>query len=108
MNADYKNVIHAGLLCMEACNICYHACLKEEHSEKLTKCIELARESADTCGFAIQMLQRSSQFTKNVLELCRMICEQCAMECKKHGYTHCKKCAEVCLNCAKECRRMSI
>ncbi|MED1205400.1 four-helix bundle copper-binding protein [Heyndrickxia acidicola] len=53
------------------------------------------------------MIQRSSQFSKKILELCRKICDHCAAECTKHGYTHCKKCADACLRFAEECGKVS-
>lgn len=106
LNANYKACLEACFTCLEACNICFHACLKEEHPEKMTKCIELDRECADFCSLAIAAMQRSSDFVKDILSICAKVCEACGFECKKHGHEHCRKCAESCFHCAEECRKL--
>lgn len=107
MNANYKACLEACFTCLEACNICFHACLKEEHPEKMTKCIELDRECADFCSLAIASMQRSSAFVKEIVSICATVCEACGYECKKHDHEHCQKCADICFRCAEECRKLT-
>jgi Domain of Unknown Function (DUF326) len=104
MNASYKQCLSALEKCLEACNICYHASLKEE--QRMMQCIELDRECADICSYAISSIQRSSKFVPDVLTLCARICEACGTECKSHDHRHCQDCAEACFRCAEECRKL--
>ncbi|MCP3738929.1 four-helix bundle copper-binding protein [Rossellomorea sp. BNER] len=105
MNADYKECIQACFACLEACNVCFHASLKED--EKMAKCIELDRECAEICSYAVCAMQRSSIFAKQICALCAEICDACGTECKSHDHQHCQDCAEACFRCAEECRKMA-
>ncbi len=104
MNASYKPCIEALLRCIEACNVCYHASLKEE--QDMVHCIELDRDCAEVCNLAVNLLQRSSKFSKQVLAVCAEICDVCGAECKSHNQQHCQDCAEACFHCAEECRKL--
>ncbi|TYS75245.1 four-helix bundle copper-binding protein [Rossellomorea aquimaris] len=104
MNADYKPCLTALHRCLEACNVCYHASLKEEKA--MMMCIELDRECADICSYAINVMQRSSKFVQQILVLCAEICDACGIECNSHDQQHCKDCAEACFECAEECRKL--
>ncbi|MFI8687436.1 four-helix bundle copper-binding protein [Rossellomorea sp. NPDC077527] len=102
MNADYKSCLSALERCKEACNVCYHACLKKE--KPMMMCIELDRECAEICSYAINAMERSSKFVHQILTLCVHICEMCGTECHAHDQQHCKDCAKACFTCAEECR----
>ncbi|WP_054637823.1 MULTISPECIES: four-helix bundle copper-binding protein [Bacillaceae] len=92
--------------CIQECEHCYHACLQEEHINMLADCIQLDRECADICALTAKALSRESYFTKDYLELCAKICEECGKECEKHDqHEHCKRCAEACFKCADACRK---
>ncbi|MBH9964657.1 four-helix bundle copper-binding protein [[Bacillus] enclensis] len=104
MNASYKQCLTALRNCMEACNVCYHASLKEE--QRMMQCIEFDRECADICSYAINAIQRSSKFVSGILTLCAEICEACGKECDTHDHRHCKDCAAACFDCAEECRKL--
>ncbi|MDP5273391.1 four-helix bundle copper-binding protein [Chengkuizengella axinellae] len=106
MNAQYKSCIEAVYRCIEACNVCYHACLKEEHMSNMSKCIELDRECAEICTLALHSMQRSSTFAIQILSLCAEICDACGTECKSHNHQHCQDCAQACFRCAEECRKL--
>jgi hypothetical protein len=104
LNSAYKEVLRAMDRCMEACNVCYHACLKEE--QQMMRCIELDRDCAEICAYSINAIQRSSKFVDRILRLCAEICEACGTECKSHDHRHCQDCAKACFHCAVECRKL--
>nr|WP_307256426.1 four-helix bundle copper-binding protein [Oikeobacillus pervagus] len=99
-------MIKACFRCMEACNISFHACKKAEAN--LAGCMDLQRECADICNLAIQSMQRSSPFVGEICGLCAQICEACAIECKKHGYQHCRDCAQACDECVEIWRKVAV
>ncbi|WP_368495605.1 four-helix bundle copper-binding protein [Bacillus sp. Marseille-Q1617] len=70
------------------------------------QCIELDRECADICSYAINAIQKSSKFVPGILSLCADICDACGKECNSHDHRHCKDCAEACFRCADECRKV--
>lgn len=90
--------------CMEACNHCYDACLKEDDVKMMAECIRTDRECADFCGYFAQALSRNTPFVSEQAIACAKICEACGNECKKHDHDHCQKCAEACFKCAEACR----
>lgn len=90
--------------CVEACNYCFQACLKEENVKMMVECIRLDRECADMCAFLERELTIDSSFAHDLAEICSKICEACGNECLKHEHDHCQKCAESCFKCAKACK----
>jgi len=104
---SYEQFIQACLECMEACNTCYDACLKEKDMDMMVDCIRMDRECADICSFAVKSMQSNSPFAKHICQLCAEVCEACGNECKKHDHDHCQKCADACFRCAEECRKMA-
>ncbi|WP_404802197.1 four-helix bundle copper-binding protein [Bacillus infantis] len=92
---------------MDACNMCFDACLKEEDVKMMARCIRLDRECADFCAFAAKAMQSDSPFAKQICAVCADICEACGEECKKHDHEHCQRCADACLKCAEICRSMA-
>ncbi|WP_081622802.1 four-helix bundle copper-binding protein [Heyndrickxia acidiproducens] len=107
MKMSYEACINACRECMEACNQCYSACLNEDNVKMMAGCIRMDRDCADICAFALQAMQTSSPFVKQICSLCAEICEACGQECKKHDQEHCQKCAEICFRCAEACREMA-
>ncbi|RWZ60570.1 four-helix bundle copper-binding protein [Halobacillus fulvus] len=103
----YQSVIEALHRCMEACNHCYDACLKEEDVKHMADCIRLDRECADMCGFLEQALVRNTPFASELAEVCAKICQACGDECGKHDHDHCQQCAEACHACADACRSIA-
>lgn len=89
--------------CAVACNVCFRACLGEEHVLQLTRCIELDRECADICQQTASILSRDSSNADHFLGLCANICKQCAEECEKHPHEHCAECAAACRFCYDRC-----
>nr|WP_285853319.1 four-helix bundle copper-binding protein [Sporosarcina luteola] len=105
VNTKYAETLKVILECLEECNTCFDACLKEEDVKMMADCIRLDRECADVCAFAAQAITRNSPFTNQILELCADVCDRCAEECAKHDEDHCKRCAESCRKCAEACRQ---
>ncbi|MEH7884879.1 four-helix bundle copper-binding protein [Bacillus sp. JJ1609] len=91
---------------MEACNVCFDSCLKEENVKMMAECIRLDRECAEICGLAVTAMQTNSHFVKQICGLCSEICETCGNECKQHDHEHCQRCADTCFKCAEACRNM--
>lgn len=90
--------------CMEACNHCFDACLKEDDVKMMADCIRTDRECADMCAFLEQAVTRNSPFVKELAGVCATICEACGKECQKHDHDHCQECAKACFECAEACR----
>lgn len=55
---------------MEACNVCYSACLYRGRVSMLSYFIRLNREWADICGFAAKVMQPNSPFAAKLCKLC--------------------------------------
>lgn len=89
--------------CIEACNHCFDACLREENVKMLARCIRTDRDCADICSLTYKSVCSGSEFTPAMKKLCAEICHACAQECNKHEHEHCKRCAEACTNCEKAC-----
>lgn len=92
--------------CMEACNHCYDACLKEEDLNSMRDCVRLDRECADICAYLEQAITRGTPFVAELAQACATICERCGEECKKHDHKHCQDCADACYNCAEACKKL--
>lgn len=101
-----KELIRVLGECVNTCNHCFSACLKEEDVKMMVECIRLDRECSEVCSFTILML-RKGKFVSKYLELCQMVCEACAEECGKYQHEHCKRCAEKCKECAQKCKEFS-
>lgn len=104
---QHKDLIHTLHGCMEACNYCFDACLKENDVTMMAECIRLDRECADMCAFLEQALMRGTKYAKELAQVCAEICEDCGNECKQHDHDHCQKCAEACFKCAEACRAVA-
>jgi len=89
--------------CVNTCNHCFSACLKEDDIKMMVQCIRLDKECAEVCSFTILMFH-SGKFIDKYIETCMMVCDACAEECGKYPHDHCKKCAEKCRECADKCR----
>ncbi|CAD2080856.1 putative cysteine-rich protein YhjQ [Jeotgalicoccus aerolatus] len=104
---QHQQLIQTLHECMEACNHCYDACLKEEDVNMTAKCIRLDRECADICAFLEQALMRGTPFSSDLAAVCAKICEACGNECQKHDHEHCQRCAEACFKCAEACKEIA-
>lgn len=104
---QHQQLIQTLHECMEACNHCYGACLREEDVSMMADCIRLDRECADICAFLEQALMRGTLFASDLAAVCAKICEACGNECQKHDHEHCQKCAEACFKCAEACKEIA-
>ncbi len=93
--------------CAAACEHCATECLGEANVTMMADCIRLDRDCADFCRLAVALMQRQSQFAKQLCGLCATVCEACGSECGKHQAAHCKACAAACRRCAELCRAMA-
>ncbi|WP_340023978.1 four-helix bundle copper-binding protein [Paenibacillus sp. FSL K6-1096] len=104
---QYQECIDACLKCMDACNYSYVSSLKEYNLADLRESIQLDRECADICSFAVQAMTRRSPFVAEILRLCAEICDRCADASSRHEHTHCQDCIDACRNAAMACRLVS-
>lgn len=93
--------------CAAACDHCAAACLQEEHVAHLAGCIRTDIACASVCRTTAQLLEQGIA-EERALQLCAQVCRQCADECSKHDYDHCRACAEVCNTCARECEQVAV
>jgi hypothetical protein len=101
---SYHSVINILLECARACEHCSSKCLEEKNIIDLVHCIKLNRECADICLLSSRFLERDSQFTNDILDVCSKVISRCAEECEKFiEYEHCKECFEACRKAEKAC-----
>jgi hypothetical protein len=98
-----KSVTQQLIDCATACEECVALCLNDENVNRMTLCIELSRDCADTCFLTEKLLSRSSPIAGSLLVICEEICRLCATECRKHDSKHCQVCADACDRCADAC-----
>lgn len=99
-----QKLLDALAKCAAECSHCATACLREQDSMMLERCIKLDLDCAEVCEATTGFVARSSEFAEAVLRLCADICNACAEECEKHNHMeHCKHCAEACRACAEAC-----
>lgn len=109
--ARIAEVVDSILDCAMVCVSCADACLSEEKVSHLRRCIRLNQDCADICFTAGKVLLRQSEGDRNLvraqLELCRLVCRICELECEKHAalHDHCRVCADTCATCEKVCEQ---
>jgi|SRR5688500_7296053 hypothetical protein len=103
----YQECIDACQACAAACDYCAVECLEEADVQMMTECIRLDLYCADICRTAATFMARGDEYAKEICELCATICDDCAIECRKHEMEHCQACADACEQCAEECRKMA-
>lgn len=101
MEQTKENLIEKVLACQKACNLCFDACLQEDHM--MSECIRSDRECADLCGLVLSFASRESLLFKDLVAVCAKACDICATECEKHNHEHCQKCAKACRECEAAC-----
>lgn len=103
MKEASKNLSHKLAECVHACNDCFSACLNEEDIKMMVGCIRLDKECAEICATTLNMVYMDARFSRQMLTLCKEVCEACEKECRKHPVDHCQECADACKACAAEC-----
>ncbi len=89
--------------CVNACDVCYGACLHEENAGHMADCIIIDRECADICRLTAQFVATDSRFADKLLQLCREVCLACETICRSHPHDHCQRCADACHQCHIAC-----
>ena len=101
-----KELLEALSNCAAECHHCAVACLQEQDTKMLERCIRLDLDCAEICKLTASFVARDSEYANYLLKECGEICEACAQECEKHaahGMEHCRTCAEACRQCAEAC-----
>lgn len=104
MSGSVGTLVDKVAACQEACNVCFNACLEEEHVAMMAECIRTDRDCADICGIVLDFAHRESSIFSDLVEVCIKACSQCAAECEKHDHDHCQECAKACRECESACR----
>lgn len=100
--------MNALLACVTACEHCASACLREQDVAAMAECIRLDRDCVDACALAARSIARASDYAREALQMCALICKACAAECARHKHhAHCQECAQACAQCAEECLRLA-
>lgn len=98
--------------CANTCVQCADACLSEELSSDLAKCIRLNMDCADICATTSRVVSRQTEYDANVtrplLEACIAACRSCGDECGGHAdhMEHCRICSEQCRTCEQACNEL--
>ena len=98
-----QNLINALNECVAACNDCASACLAEDDVRMMARCIQTDIVCAEICSATAKVVTFESSVSKEMVDLCRKICGECAAECEKHDMEHCRYCAEICRKCKEAC-----
>lgn len=104
MNKAVEDLVSQVLACQKACQICFDACLKEDHVAMMAECIRTDRECADICGLVVDFAYRESNLFPDLVAVCARACEVCATECEQHDHDHCQQCAKACRECEAACK----
>lgn len=104
MNKAVEDLVSQVLACQKACQICFDACLKEDHVAMMAECIRTDRECADICGLVVDFSYRESNLFPDLVAVCARACEVCATECEQHDHDHCQQCAKACRECEAACK----
>ena len=88
--------IEARVDCVQACA---DACLGEEDTRMLARCIRLNLDYADVCESTGKILSRQTAFepemVRAALQACAEACRLCGEKCERHAehHEHCYVCA---------------
>jgi len=97
---DLQTCLDSCLQCLVACELCATACLEEEDSKAMTRCIRLNRICAELCALTARAIALRSDLMRQVCALCVLACWSCGKECAKHSHAdYCKRCAAACRRC---------
>lgn len=94
----------------QACKACTDACLGEQNTAMLIRCIRLDFDRADVCDATGKILSRQTAFepamARSTVDASAAACRLCGDECDRqaqHGMEHCRICAEACRRCKQAC-----
>lgn len=99
---------HIIELCME----CRDHCAKwlernniQSSNDAKDECAKLVLECYDICAYTVTSLQRETPFSKEVCQLCELICEACGNECNSQELSGSDDLTEICYEVAERCRQ---
>jgi hypothetical protein len=105
---DLQTCIDSCLQCLVVCELCATACLEDEDSQAMTRCVRLNRICAALCELTARVIARRSDLMRQVCALCVLACRSCAKECARHPHVdYCERCAAACRRCEKECQKIA-
>lgn len=99
----------AAQSCIEALEICVHACsdyaARNIREGCLPACALTCLNCADICATTLKVIARDSVHGRDLARVCAQICRECAAECEKDAYRreHYLMCKRTCEVCAAEC-----
>lgn len=102
--------ITTTLGCVQTCNACAAACLRESDVDSMRSCIATDLDCAAICETTAGVLARFDGTmrpdVRALLEACIVACKTCADECATHAahHEHCRVCADACRQCEDACR----
>ena len=97
------------MTCFQTCTACADACLSEEMTAELGKCVRTDLDWADLCATTVKVLSRhtgyDAKITRAQLQACIAACTACGDEGEKHAgvHEHCKVRAQACRACEQAC-----
>ncbi|MCF6137358.1 four-helix bundle copper-binding protein [Pseudalkalibacillus berkeleyi] len=68
-------------------------------------CSRLILECYDICAYTVITLERETPFSKEICQLCELICEACGNECNTGKDSSINSVAEICYETAERCRQ---
>lgn len=104
--------INACFECVQCCTTCADACLMEEQTASLRRCIRTDLDCAAICNALGHVLSRQDDgqnaMVQSQLRACETACRVCAEICEEHAskHEHCRICAECCRRCEKSCQAL--
>ncbi len=93
----------------QACTGCADACLGEQDTQMLARCIRLDLDCTDLCDATGKIPSRQAASDPAMLRAARPACKLCGDKCAQHGQhgrQHCAACAEACRRCEQACNAL--
>lgn len=90
----------------QACTACADACLGEQGTQMLARCIRLALDCPDLCDATGKISSRQPVTNPTMPRAARQECKPCGDECGQRGRQHCAACAGACRRCEQACNAL--
>lgn len=100
----YSELVESLEKCDAACSNCAISSLELDDRHSMSDCVKFCLDCADICHLALRLLARDSSHAVSAVKLCMTMCDECATECEKYEYDHCRLSAEACRRSEKQCR----
>ncbi|MCH9698442.1 MAG: Csp1 family four helix bundle copper storage protein [Gammaproteobacteria bacterium] len=109
-NPDVKNLIDTA----QQCEVTGDACLAHifktftTGDTTLAKCGILVDDAIAACAAIAKLASNNSAHTKAMAAVCKSVCADCEVECRKHGKKHaiCEDMANSCQATVKACEKV--